>query len=82
MKKTALVSCYFKNNYGSLLQAYATQKILDDMGIENETINIDENIDFKKGKRKYYLSQITNFTFIKSKFGMIKLKIDKMYNLI
>ena len=51
MKKTALVSCYFKNNYGSLLQAYATQKILDDMGIENETINIDNNIDFKKGKR-------------------------------
>lgn len=80
MKKTALVSCYFKNNYGSLLQAYATQKILDDMGIENETINIDENIDFKKGKRKYYLSQITNFTFIKSKFGMIKLKIDKKLN--
>lgn len=80
MKKTALVSCYFKNNYGSLLQAYATQKILDDMGIENETINIDENIDFKKGKRKYYLSQITNFTFIKSKLGMIKLKIDKKIN--
>ncbi len=80
MKKTALVSCYFKNNYGSLLQAYATQKILDDMGIENETINIDNNIDFKKGKRKYYLGQVTNFTFIKSKLGMIKLKLDKKLN--
>lgn len=80
MKKTALVSCYFKNNYGSLLQAYATQKILDDMGIENETINIDNNIDFKKGKRKYYLTQIFNFTFIKSKMGMIKLKVDKKLN--
>lgn len=80
MKKTALVSCYFKNNYGSLLQAYATQKILDDMGIENETINIDNNIDFKKGKRKYYFGQVTNFTFIKSKLGMIKLKLDKKLN--
>ena len=80
MKKTAIVSCYFKSNYGSLLQAYATQKILDDMQIKNETINIDDNIDFKKGKRKYYMSQILNFTFIKSKFGMIKLKLDKKLN--
>ena len=30
MKKVGIVSCYFKNNYGSMLQAYASQKILDD----------------------------------------------------
>ena len=77
MKKVGIVSCYFKNNYGSMLQAYATKKILDNNKIPNETINIDSNIDFKKGKRKYYLSQIFNFSFIKSKFGMIKLKLDK-----
>ena len=76
-KKVGIVSCYFKHNYGSMLQAYATQQILDNMGIENETINIDENIDFANGKKKYYMTQITNFTFIKSKLGMIKLKFDK-----
>lgn len=76
-KKVGIVSCYFKNNYGSMLQAYATKKILDNNNIPNETINVDNNIDFKKGKKKYYLSQITNFNFIKSKFGMIKLKLDK-----
>ena len=76
-KKVGIVSCYFKNNYGSMLQAYATKKILDNNNIPNETINIDNNIDFKNGKKKYYLSQITNFNFIKSKFGMIKLKLDK-----
>ena len=76
MKKVGIVSCYFKNNYGSMLQAYATKKILDNNNIPNETINIDGNIDFKKGKRKYYLSQIFNFNFIKSKFGMIKMKLD------
>ena len=43
----------------------------------NETINVDNNTDFKRGKRKYYISQIFNFNFIKSKFGMIKLKLDK-----
>lgn len=76
-KKVGIVSCYFKHNYGSMLQAYATQQILDNLGIENETINIDENLDFSKGKKKYYMTQITNFTFIKSKLGMIKLKFDK-----
>lgn len=78
--KVAIVSCYFKHNYGSMLQAYATQKILDDMGIENQTINIDNNIDFSRGKKKYYLSQVLNFNFIKTKFGMVKLKIDKKFN--
>lgn len=77
MKKVGIVSCYFKNNYGSMLQAYATKKILDNNNIPNETINIDNNVDFSKGKRKYYLSQLFNFNFIKSKFGMIKLKLDK-----
>ena len=80
MKKVAIVSCYFKNNYGSMLQAYATQKILDNLKVENETINIDENIDFKIGKRKFYQSQILNISFIKSKFGMLKLKFDKKIN--
>lgn len=77
MKKVGIVSCYFKNNYGSILQAYATQKFLDKNSIFNETINVDNNIDFKNGKRKYYLTQMFNFNFIRSKFGMIKLKLEK-----
>lgn len=80
MKKVAIVSCYFKKNYGSMLQAYATQKVLDNEKIDNVTINIENNIDFKNGKRKFYKSQILNFSFIKSKLGMIKLKIDKKIN--
>lgn len=79
-KKVGIVSCYFKHNYGSMLQAYATQKVLDNMEIPNETINIDENIDFANGKKKYYMSQLTNIPFIKSKLGMIKLKFDKKIN--
>lgn len=79
-KKVGIVSCYFKNNYGSMLQAYATQYTLDKWNIKNETINVDENIDFCNGKKKYYMSQITNIPFIKSKLGMIKLKIDKKVN--
>ena len=77
MKKVGIVSCYFKDNYGSMLQSYATKKFLDKNQIPNETINVDYNEDFKNGKRKYYLSQITNLKFIKNKLGMIKLKVDK-----
>ena len=53
MKKVGIVSCYFKDNYGSMLQAYATKKILDNNDIPNETITIGGNKDFKKGKIKY-----------------------------
>ena len=80
MKKVGIVSCYFKYNYGSQLQAYASKKILDNNKIPNETIAIESNRDFSKGKKKYYLTQIFNFNFIKSKFGMIKLKFDKKIN--
>ena len=38
MKKVGIVSCYFKNNYGSMLQAYATQKFLDLNNISNENV--------------------------------------------
>lgn len=80
MKKVGIVSCYFKDNYGSMLQAYATKKILDNNNIPNETITIGGNKDFKKGKLKYYITQIFNFSFIKTKFGMIKFKFDKIFN--
>ena len=47
MKKIGIVSCYFKDNYGSMLQAYATQKILDNMGLDNETLNKICNLKYK-----------------------------------
>ncbi len=41
MEKVGLVTCYFHPNCGSMLQAYATQKILDDWQIPCENIAID-----------------------------------------
>ena len=38
MKKVAIVSCYYVKNYGSMLQAYAVQKMLDNLNIENENL--------------------------------------------
>ena len=36
MKKVGIVSCYFKDNYGRLLQAYANKKKLDNKNITNK----------------------------------------------
>ena len=61
MKKVGLVTCYFHPNYGSMLQAYATQKILDDWQIPCENIAIDglrQGID--RAKTRFYLKQWHN----------------------
>ena len=79
-KKTFIVSCYFKHNYGSMLQAYATQHFLDNCGIENETIDIATLRDFEIGKKRYYRSQIFNPSFYKAKLGMIKLRLKRKLN--
>ena len=79
-KKVGIVSCYFKNNYGSMLQAYALKRVLDDNKIPNETVNIKNNVDFKKGKKKYYMHEIFNYKFLKSKSGMIKMKLKLKIN--
>ena len=45
-------------------------------GIPNETINLQKlNREIAKGKKKYYMSQLFNFSFIKAKMGMVKLKL-------
>ncbi len=75
-KKVGIVSCYFKHNYGSMLQAIATQKILEDWNIPNETINLEKlDAEIARGKRKYYTGQMFNVSFIKAKLGMVKLKL-------
>ena len=61
MKKVALVTCYFHPNYGSMLQAYATQKILDDWQIPCENICIDGiKQEIESAKTRFYLKQVTN----------------------
>ena len=47
MSKVAIVSCYYVKNYGSMLQAYAVQKMLDNMKIENENLVYVKSKDVK-----------------------------------
>lgn len=73
MKKIALVTCYFQHNYGSQLQALATQMICDKMGWPNETICIDGlKAEINKAKYKYFLSKIFDIQTVKDKMSTVR----------
>lgn len=69
MKKIAIVTGYHIKNYGSALQAYATQKVIDDMGIDNECIQYQKKKDLKQ------LVRIFNLPLLKTKLAGIKKKL-------
>lgn len=72
-KKTALVTCYFQHNYGSQLQAFATQKFFDSISVTNETICIDGlKPEINKRKYKYFLSRIFDINTVKDKWATVK----------
>lgn len=73
MKKVGIVSCYFQHNYGSMLQAYATQMALDKLNIENETIDISGfRAETNKAKMKYFIKASLTSDILFSKIGMVK----------
>ena len=81
MKKVGIVSCYFQHNYGSMLQAYATQMALDKIGIDNETINISEFYnEIKIAKIKYFIKASLTSDILLSKLGMAKNVLIKKYS--
>lgn len=72
-KPIALVTCYFQPNYGSQLQAYATQSLFDRMGVPNETICIDGlRREINRAKYRYFLSRIWDVNTVKDKFATVK----------
>ena len=81
MSPIALVTCYFQPNYGSQLQAYATQMAFDKLGIENETIRIDGLLpEINKAKYKYFLSRIFDKETVKDKMATVRKVIAKKRN--
>lgn len=81
MKKTAIVSCYFQHNYGSMLQAYATQMALDKLDYENETIDIAGfNHEIKKAKILYFAKASLTSDILISRLGMAKNVLIKKFS--
>jgi hypothetical protein len=81
MKKIALVTCYFQHNYGSQLQALATQMICDKLGWPNETICIDGlKPEINKAKYKYFISRCLDIHTIKDKMATVRKIFAKKTN--
>lgn len=61
MKKIGLVICYFHINYGSMLQAYATQYIFDKMGLPNDAVYCrDPHMYMSMSRAEYLFHKLTN----------------------
>lgn len=72
-KKIALVTCYYQPNFGSQLQAFATQAALDKMGVANETIMFDGiRPEVNKAKLRYFFSRITDINTVKDKMATVR----------
>ncbi len=66
--KIGIVSCYYNHNYGSMLQAYATQEIIKKMGDEVVTIQCCSPITYmEQSKLRYYYHKIINSDIVKAK---------------
>ena len=72
MKKVGLAIGYEVENYGGVLQAYATQKAVEKMGIDYEVINLSAISGvLKKRKLSYYAKNALNKDILKDKGGYI-----------
>lgn len=81
MKKVALVTCYFQKNYGSQLQAFATQVAFDRMKVENETIRVDGLLpEINRAKYRYFLSRVFDAETVKDKLATVRKAIAKKQN--
>ena len=79
MSKVAIVSCYYVKNYGSMLQAYAVQKMLDNMKIENENLVYVKSKDVKQ-LFSYAKRLLLDGNIRKTKLKILKKKITSKLN--
>ena len=75
MNPIGLVTCYFHHNYGSMLPAYATEMIMQRMGLPYQTIACKAPIDYMQGSRLLYIVKKLLIGDWKMRLG--KMKIEK-----
>lgn len=75
MKPIGLVTCYFHHNYGSMLQAYATEMIMQQMGLPFQTIACKAPINYMQENKILYIIKKLLIADWKMRLG--KMKIDR-----
>lgn len=79
--KIGIVSCYKHTNYGSMLQSYATQKAVEELGYDSVTMSYLKPINYMTQSRiRYYFHKITNKDIVKGKIRLLlSRQIEKNY---
>lgn len=80
MKPIGLVTCYFHHNYGSMLQAYATEMIMQRMNLPYETIACKAPITYMEGNKLLYVIKKLMIGDWKMKLGKMKIERAKRKN--
>ena len=80
MKPIALVTCYFHHNYGSMLQAYATEMIMQQMHLPYQTIACKAPIDYMEENKAIYIVKKLLIGDWKMKLGRMKVEHEKKRN--
>ncbi|RKM59560.1 polysaccharide pyruvyl transferase family protein [Butyrivibrio sp. XB500-5] len=79
--RVGIASCYYNRNYGSMLQAYATQKILEKLGHEAVTFQCLNPIKYMtQSKVRYYFHKFCSLDIVKSKIRQYKGKKEAVNN--
>ena len=72
MKPIGLVTCYFHHNYGSMLQAYATEMIMQQMKLPFQTIACKAPIQYMEENKLLYIAKKLLIADWKMKLGKMK----------
>lgn len=80
MKPIGLVTCYFHHNYGSMLQAYATEMIMRRMGLPYQTIACRAPIDYMEENKALYILKKLLIGDWKMRIGKMKIEREKRRN--
>lgn len=80
MKPIGLVTCYFHHNYGSMLQAYATEMIMQRMNLPYETIACRTPITYMEGNKLLYVIKKLMIGDWKMRLGKMKIECAKKKN--
>lgn len=89
MKKIGICTLYFANNFGAILQAFALQEVLKEMGHEVEFIRVkdiqvnmkEQNVDLFKVSRENINLCKDVYDKVKDKYDAIIIGSDEMWNI-
>lgn len=76
MIKVAIAAVHWKHNHGSMLQCLALQRVLTDMDINNEIIDMTGlHAEIRKNRMSFFLRQFFSLSFIQAKLGKVKFEL-------